>query len=145
VILDRGEPSVGPWRVMSLVEFAPLVLDAIGPVVDRPRIVGVDGRTASGKTTLARRLAGMVASSAVVHTDDIARWHSAFGWSALMADGVLAPVRRGEAVNFRPAAWEARRRAGAVTVARDTSLLIGEGVGAGRRELAHLVAAVIWA
>jgi hypothetical protein len=29
VILDRGEPSVGPWRVMSLVEFAPLVLDAI--------------------------------------------------------------------------------------------------------------------
>jgi ABC-type cobalamin/Fe3+-siderophores transport system ATPase subunit len=110
VILDRGEPSVGPWRVMSLVEFAPLVLDAIGPVVDRPRIVGVDGRTASGKTTLARRLAGMVASSAVVHTDDIAWWHSA-----------------------------------AITVARDTSLLIGEGVGAGRRELAHLVAAVIWA
>jgi hypothetical protein len=34
---------------------------------------------------------------------------------------------------------------GAITVARDTSLLIGEGVGAGRRELAHLVAAVIWA
>jgi hypothetical protein len=52
----------------------------------------------------------MVASSAVVHTDDIAWWHSA-----------------------------------AITVARDTSLLIGEGVGAGRRELAHLVTAVIGA
>jgi energy-coupling factor transporter ATP-binding protein EcfA2 len=144
VILDRGEPSAGPWRVMSLAEFAALVLDAIGSVVHRPRIVGVDGRTASGKTTFARRLAGMVASSAVVHTDDIAWWHSTFDWSALMADGVLAPVRRGEAVNFRPAAWEVRGRAGAVTVARDTSLLIVEGVGAGRRELAHLVDAVIW-
>jgi hypothetical protein len=144
VILERGEPSAGQWRVMSLVEFAALVLDAIGPVVHRPRIVGVDGRTASGKTALAGRLAGMVASSAVVHTDDIAWWHSAFDWSALMADGVLAPVRRGEAVNFRPAAWEARGRAGAVTVARDTSLLIVEGVGAGRRELAGLVDAVIW-
>jgi energy-coupling factor transporter ATP-binding protein EcfA2 len=129
---------------MSLVEFAALALDAIGPVVHRPRIIGVDGRTASGKTTLAWRLAGAVASSAVVHTDDIAWWHSAFDWSALMADGVLAPVRRGETVNFRPAAWEARGRVGAVTVARDTSLLIVEGVGAGRRDIAHLVDAVIW-
>jgi uridine kinase len=57
---------------VSLVELAALALDAIGPVVHRPRIVGVDGRTASGKTTLASRLAGVVASSAVVHTDDIA-------------------------------------------------------------------------
>jgi energy-coupling factor transporter ATP-binding protein EcfA2 len=129
---------------MSLVEFAALALDATGPVVHRPRIIGVDGRTASGKTTLAWRLAGAVASSAVVHTDDIAWWHSAFDWSALMEDGVLAPVRRGEAVNFRPATGEARGRTGAVTVARHTSLLIVEGVGAGRRELAGLVDAVIW-
>jgi uridine kinase len=129
---------------MSLVQFAAMVLDAIGPVAHRPRIVAVDGRTASGKTTLARRLAGVVASSALVHTDDIAWWHSAFDWSALMADGVLAPVRRGEAVTFRPPAWDARGRAGAVTVARGTSLLIVEGVGAGRRELAHLIDAVVW-
>jgi energy-coupling factor transporter ATP-binding protein EcfA2 len=144
VILDRGEPPAGPWRVMPLVELAAMVLEAIGPVVHRPRIVAVDGRTASGKTTLARRLAGLVASSAVVHTDDVAWWHSAFDWSALMADGVLAPLRRGEAVTFRPPAWEARGRAGAVTVARGTSLLIVEGVGAGRRDIAHLVDAVIW-
>jgi hypothetical protein len=118
VILDRGEPSVGPWRVMSLVEFAPLVLDAIGPVVDRPRIVGVDGRTASGKTTLARRLAGMVASSAVVHTDDIAWWHSAFAGRRSWCDHGCA---RYLAVDRR----ERRRRP--------------------TRELAHLVDAVIWA
>jgi energy-coupling factor transporter ATP-binding protein EcfA2 len=144
VILDHGEPAAGPWRVMPLVQFAAMAVDAIGPVAHRPRIVAVDGRTASGKTTLARRLAGVVASPALVHTDDIAWWHSAFDWSALMADGVLAPVRRAEAVSFRPPAWEARGRAGAVTVARDTSLLIIEGAGAGRREIVDLIDAVIW-
>jgi uridine kinase len=100
--------------------------------------------TASGKTTLARRLAGLVAGSALVHTDDVAWWHSAFDWAALLADGVLAPVRRGEAVSFRPPAWDARGRAGAVTVAGGSSLVIVEGVGAGRREIAHLLDAVIW-
>jgi energy-coupling factor transporter ATP-binding protein EcfA2 len=141
VILDAGEPPAGPWRVVSLAELAAMVL---GAAVRRPPILAVDGRTASGKTTLARRLAGLVAGSALVHTDDVAWWHSAFDWSALLADGVLAPVRRGEAVSFRPPAWDARGRAGAVTVARGSSLVIVEGVGAGRREIAHLLDAVIW-
>jgi energy-coupling factor transporter ATP-binding protein EcfA2 len=144
VILDRGEPPAGRWRVMSLVDFAALVLGGVGPMADRPRIVAVDGRSASGKTTLARRLADVVAGSAAVHTDDIAWWHSAFGWSALMAEGVLAPVRRGDAVKFRPPAWDARGRAGAVTVPSGISLLIVEGVGAARHELADLLDAVIW-
>ncbi len=82
--------------------------------------------------------------SAVVHTDDIAWWHSAFDWSALMVDGVLGPVRRGESVNFRPPAWETRGRPGAVTVPAGTSVLFVEGVGAGRHETTHLVDTLIW-
>jgi hypothetical protein len=35
---------------------------------------------ANGKTTLAARLQDVVKGSAVVHTDDIAWWHSRFGW-----------------------------------------------------------------
>jgi hypothetical protein len=38
----------------------------------------VDGRSSSGKTTLAARVQAAVAGSAVVHTDDIAWWHSRF-------------------------------------------------------------------
>jgi hypothetical protein len=100
-----------------LEALAQRVLDAAGPAGPRPRIVAVDGRSASGKTTLAGRLGQVIAGSAVVHTDDIAWWHSALDWSELMIDGVLAPVRRGEAVRLRPPAWEARgpprRRRGA--------------------------------
>ena len=105
VNLDDAEPAAGPWRIMSLLELTALLLDVSAPVVDRPRIIAVDGRSASGKTSLACRLNGVVPGSAVVHTDDIAWWHSAFDWSALMADGVLGPVRRGESVEFRPPAW----------------------------------------
>jgi hypothetical protein len=38
VILDRGEPSDGPWLAMSLVESAAVVLDAIGQIVAVMRI-----------------------------------------------------------------------------------------------------------
>ena len=139
--LDDAEPQAGPWRVLPLAELTALVG---APAVERPRIVAVDGRSASGKTTLARRLSAIVPRSAVVHTDDIAWWHSAFDWAALMIDGVLGPARRGEAVDFRPPAWEARGRPGAVTVPAGSSVLFVEGVGAGRRETAHLVDSVIW-
>ena len=42
-------------------------------------MAAVDGRSSSGKSTLAARLQDAIAASAVVHTDDIAWWHSRFG------------------------------------------------------------------
>jgi hypothetical protein len=45
---------------------------------------------------------------------------------------------------FRPPAWEARRRRGAIEVPTGASLLIVEGVGAGRRETADHVDAIVW-
>src|SRR6476646_264266 len=48
------------------------------------------------------RLQDAIAGSAVVHTDDIAWWHSRFGWAGLLIDGILVPFHRGELVSFRP-------------------------------------------
>jgi hypothetical protein len=141
MILDAGEPEAGPWRVMALAE---VVATLLAGAARRPPIVAVDGRSASGKTTFAGRLERAVPGAVTVHTDDVAWWHSEFDWAELMIEGVLEPVRRGEAVAFRPPAWERRGRGGAITVPRDPSLLIVEGVGAGRRETAHLVDAIVW-
>jgi len=69
-----------------------LLLNAGGRLVSRPRIVAVDGRSGSGKTTLTERLRSAVPDAEVVHTDDIAWWHSRFGWDDLMIDGVLEPL-----------------------------------------------------
>jgi len=139
-----GEPVAGPWRAVSEAELLALVLQAAGDAVGRPRVVALDGRGASGKSTLAARLARQVARSAVVHTDDIAWYEPYFKWGHLLADHVLRPLRLGEAVDFRPPAWDERGRKGAVDVPAALDLVIVEGVGAGQRELGSLVDATVW-
>src|SRR4051812_1239890 len=95
--LDEEEPAAGPWQAVPLGDLVERLDHAAGPVHGRPRIVAVDGRGGAGKSTLVRRLAAHVPSSAVVHTDDIA-WHQAyFDWAGLLAEHVLEPLRRGEA------------------------------------------------
>jgi hypothetical protein len=142
--LGPGEPAAGPWQVRPLADLLHMVLTAAGEPPGRPRVVAVDGRSAGGKTTIANRVRVAVPSSAVVHTDDVAWYESFFGWDTLLADGVLAPARRGEPVQFRPPAWDERSREGAIEVPADLDLLIVEGVGAARRELMPLLDAVVW-
>lgn len=110
----------------------------------RPRIVVVDGRGASGKSTLAARITGQVAGSAVAHADDIS-WHEPFfAWGHLLRDGILLPLHRGEGVRFRPPAWARHGRAGLIEIPTGLGLVVIEGTGTSQRELDHLVDASIW-
>jgi hypothetical protein len=93
---------------------------------------------------LAARLKEALPEAAVVHTDDIAWWHSRFGWADLLIDGVLDPARAGLSVSFRPPAWQDRDRQGAIEVPADCPFLIVEGVGAARRETAALTDIALW-
>lgn len=106
------------------------------------RLVAVDGGSAAGKTTFARRLSAHLGAS-LVHTDDVAWWESFFGWSSLLIEGVVEPLLAGRPVRYRPPAWEARQREGAIVADPGPALLI-EGVGAGRRELTPYLDHLIW-
>lgn len=145
--LGPGEPPAGPWRVepieMVTDTFAAAHMGVEGGP-DRPLVVAVDGRSASGKTSLAERLSAHVPGSVVVHTDDVAWHHSFFGWADLMREGILEPLHRGEAVDYRPPAWDERGRDGSITVPQGTPAVFIEGVGASRRELMQWVDAVVW-
>ncbi|MEU8235021.1 hypothetical protein AB0C12_35970 [Actinoplanes sp. NPDC048967] len=132
------------WRVATADEVRTRVRRAVGEPAGRPPILAVDGRGSSGKSTFAGRLAQLWDGAAVVHTDDIAWRHAVLDWTALLTEGVLAPVRAGEAVSYRPPQWDAAGRPGAIEVPADCTLLIVEGVGAGRRELTPLLDAVVW-
>jgi hypothetical protein len=101
-------------------------------------------RSHNGKTTLAERIRAMAPGAVVIHTDDIAWEHSRFGWDDLLIDGILRPVRQGQPVSYRPPRWEEHGREGALEVPAGCPLLIVEGDGAGRREVAHLIDTVIW-
>ncbi|MEJ7630381.1 MAG: hypothetical protein WKF54_12390 [Nocardioidaceae bacterium] len=137
------EPTFATGRVIRL---ASLVEELGSPaaVTGRPAILAIDGRSSSGKTTLARRIEAMSLTCSAVHTDDIAWNHSRFGWADLLTEHVLAPARRGRPVSFLPPGWESHGRQGRIEVPSGCDLLVVEGVGAGRQELRPMVDAVIW-
>jgi len=110
----------------------------------RLAVLAIDGRSNNGKTTLAARISELVPGSVVIHTDDIAWEHSRFGWADLLIDGILVPVHHGQPVSYRPPRWDSHGREGSLQVPAGCPLLIIEGDGAGRREVAHLIDTLIW-
>src|ERR1700722_16111938 len=102
--LAPEETEAGPWRaeLLSTVIESLTQHELADASSGRPAVLAVDGRSSSGKTTLAARIGQAVPGSTVIHTDDIAWAHSRFGWADLLIDGVLIPARRGPAGRFRP-------------------------------------------
>ena len=113
--LHPEETEAGPWRRVGDAELAALVAPLLA---DGRGVLLVDGRSGSGKSTIAGRLADLL-GGAVVHSDDLAWHHDAFAWDDLARDHVIEPWRRGEAVDYRPPGWVARGREGSVTVPAD--------------------------
>ena len=144
ITTPAGEPVAAPWEARLLSDLLARVRGALGEPQGSPPILAVDGRSASGKSTIAARIAALVPGAAVVHSDDVAWWDSFFGWDELMRSGVLEPLRRAEDVHFRPPAWEARGRQGAIHVPFDAPMVVLEGVSVSRRSLGHLIDGAIW-
>jgi hypothetical protein len=143
VVPHPDEPAVVAWRPVPFADVVAGLLARAG-AAGRPAVLGVDGRSAGGKSTLAARIAAHVPGAALVHTDDVAWYESFFGWDTLLADHVLEPARRGEPVRYRPSAWDVRGREGAIEVPAGVPLVVVEGVGATRRSLAPLLDAAVW-
>lgn len=142
--LPPEEPDFGPWNVVSLEALLGSWRHRFPDSGARPGVVAVDGRGASGKSTLAARLAQAVPGAVAVHTDDVAWHHAFFDWADLLRDGVLIPVHAGQALQFRPPAWEARGREGAIEVPSGCPLVIVEGSGAARHGLTPWIDVVVW-
>lgn len=137
--LHEGEPEATGWRVEKLADVVRR-LRAPRP----PALVAIDGRGGAGKSALAERLRKSVPRSEIVHTDDIA-WNQAyFDWADLLAANVLRPLRRGEAVEFRPPAWVEHHRPGAIRVPAGLDVVWIEGTGIIRDDLSAWIDASIW-
>jgi hypothetical protein len=134
------EPVILSWEAVDDLELT-IRVRALIPNGDLA-IVLVDGRSGAGKSTIAQRLARLL-DGALVHTDDVAWHHHPIDWASVLADGVIGPWRRGEAVSFRPPGWVSQGRAGVVRVPPRPILII-EGVGAGRADLAVRADLVVW-
>jgi hypothetical protein len=138
------EPRYAAELFVPLERLQREIAERSGTVIGRPLCVGLDGRSASGKSTAARALAEGRRGWVVIHTDDVAWWHSFFDWDDLLLGGILEPARRGEAVAYRPPAWDERGRTGAIEVPAGTRVLLIEGVGASRLSLAAYLDLSVW-
>lgn len=140
--LGPGEPSAAPWRVLPVRDFVDLVLEDTS--YDRPWILAVDGRSGSGKSTVAGLLHRCVPNSTVVHTDDVAWHHSFFDWSDLLIEGILKPLHSGSVVRYQPPGWQTHGRQRAIEITPGLSLIIVEGVGASRIEVMPWIDRSVW-
>lgn len=141
--LHEVEPRFGPGESQSLAAVIRQLMKRKARLAGS-FLLAIDGRSSSGKSRLADRIAALLPRTAIVHTDDVAWWHSRFGWDDLLLSGVIEPLRRGDAVDFRPPAWDERGRQGSISVPDDVDLVVIEGGGAGRASLAPHMDAVIW-
>ncbi|MEU6256992.1 hypothetical protein [Streptomyces sp. NPDC047043] len=142
--LHPGETEAVGWRVVTVLD-AVRQLRGVSPgVTGRPRVIAIDGRGGAGKTTLAERLHKVVPNSATMHTDDIAWNHACFDWGAVLVENILQPLRRGEAVDFRPDAWIALDRPGSITIPAGADFIWVEGTGTIREAFAPWLDASVW-
>jgi uridine kinase len=80
----------------------------------------------------------------VLHTDDLAWHHGVFAWDELLINDVLPALRRGQPLQYRPPAWIARGREGAITLDGSRQFVIIEGVGASRASIRPQLDVIIW-
>jgi hypothetical protein len=129
---------------MPVQEVLALVLVAEGNPHGRPRIIAIDGRGASGKSTLAARLQALAPGSSVVHTE-VPAWHEPlFDRGHLLADSVLRPLHQGRSLVYRLPQWKRRGRCGSIDVPAGSEIVFLEGTGASQREHESLVDATVW-
>ena len=133
------EPLVPAWQAWDIGRITEVLMARAEHV---PVVVAVDGRSGGGKTTFARALAAHT-DAALVSTDDFAWWHSHVDWPDLLIDNALAPLRNGQAVDFRPPAWIERGREGSIT-APARPVVVVEGVGSAQRRMRPELDAVVW-
>lgn len=106
-------------------------------------IVAVDGRSGSGKTSLAAKLAVELGGPVVALEDLYGGWDGLERGIDLLVSEVLEPLSVGRAARVPRYDWVARAW-GAPWVLEPPEVLIVEGVGAGARRAAAYASMLIW-
>lgn len=123
-------------------------LRAAPPRLGAVRLVVVDGPSGSGKSTFADELVRRCRAECdvvLVRTDDFATWDEPVEWWPRLAEGVLAPLRRGRPGGYRRTEWPGGvPRLGAHVPVRVPDVLVLEGVSAARREIRPFASTVVW-
>jgi hypothetical protein len=114
-----------------------------GPI----RLVAVDGRGRSGKSTLARALAAACGDAPVVRVDDFLYWHDIEGWWPRLEHQALRPLLAGSPARFRVRDWAGDPLGQGLagwTEVQPAPVVIVEGITASRRAVAADLTMALW-
>ncbi|MEU4624618.1 dephospho-CoA kinase [Actinoplanes sp. NPDC023801] len=116
---------------------------ALPPSAGKRRIVAVEGRSGSGKTSLARAVATALGAP-LLHMDDLyAGWDGLRDGVTALHDRVLRPLAESRPAVWRRWDWTAGAYAEEHRVP-DSDWLLVEGVGSGGRVLRPYLSGVVW-
>lgn len=120
---------------------------ATGPQTQSVRLVAVDGRAGSGKSTFARGLSTALGGAAVLELDDFLAWDDLTEFWPRLEAQVLLPLFEGRHARYQVRDWEHDpygRGLGGWKELPPSPLVIVEGVGAARRELRSRLTYAVW-
>ena len=130
------EAGDGSTRIVTAVRRAQ-------PRAGRTRVVAVDGRSGSGKTSLAAALAERLRAPVVSLEDLYGGWGGLEHGIDLLVSAVLQPLAAGRAARVPRYDWVAGEWAAPVLL-EPPGVLIVEGVGAGARRAAAFESVLVW-
>ncbi len=126
------------------------LVDIVAAFSSRPaqgtRIVGVDGPSASGKSSLTRRLLDRT-DATLVEIDDFVSWTDFGGWWPRFDDQVLQPLLRGEDARYQIRDWQNDPNGSSLSgwkTAPWSPLVFFDGVTSTRRAVTDLLTYRIW-
>lgn len=118
---------------------------AAPPRLGRVRLVAVDGPSGAGKSTFAAALCARLPGAALVSTDAFATWEDPVAWWPRLAEGVLAPLARGEPGEYVRMDWTGGvPRPGELVTVEVPPVLVLEGVSAARASVRPRLSAMCW-
>lgn len=118
-------------------------LASAAPRAGGSRVVAVDGRSGSGKTSLAARLSDRLRAPTVSLEDLYGGWDGLERGIDLLVSAVLEPLAAGRAARVPRYDWIAREWAPPVVLEPPDALIV-EGVGAGASRAASFESLLVW-
>jgi uridine kinase len=122
------------------------IADAVrraAPRAGGTRVAAIDGRSGSGKTSLAAALRRRLQAPVVSLEDLYGGWDGLERGIDLLVASVLEPIAAGEAARVPRYDWVAGEWAAPVVI-EPPDILIVEGVGAGARRAASFESLLVW-
>jgi cytidylate kinase len=109
------------------------------------RVLAVDGRSGSGKTSLAADLAALVPNAAHIAVEDVyPGWDGLAATAGLLVEQLLDPLAAGRPAAVRHWDWAHDAPAGWHPVPPSPALLLLEGVGSGALACAPYLSGLVW-